>query len=109
MGANDLIRVRVSERVKSEWCDYASQSGISLSDFVRAACRVGALVGHDRMAAALRDLSSIRSDLHAASESLRRIAHDGTSRTSPDEVRESISKVHLAADAISTMIRGRQL
>src|ERR1700754_4505927 len=100
-----MIRLRVAERTKTEWREHARERGIGLSDFVRLACQLSALIGHDRLADGLSEITSMRRDLHALSAELRRLVQDKPNIAS-DEVRTTLARVHSAAEAVSTIIRG---
>ena len=100
---NSVVKLRVSERVKSEWREHANQNGIRLSDFVRTACRLSALVGHHRLTEGLSEIAGIRRDLHAIGADLRRIADDNP-HLPADEIRSALTRIYIAADAITNSI-----
>lgn len=104
MRADASIRIRVPKGLKAEWRDHAKQAGVHLSDLIRTACRLSVLLGHQRMAGSLGDISGMRRDLHAAGADLRRIAEDNP-HLSQDELRKVLARVHMVADAISAAIR----
>lgn len=103
MRADAIIRVRVPERLKADWCRHAERSGVPLSDLVRTACGLAVLLGHDRLTAVLSDFASVRRDLNALGADMRRIAEDNP-RTTPDELRAVLVRVHMATDAISAAL-----
>jgi hypothetical protein len=98
-----IVKLRVSERLKSEWFAYADQVGIPLSDLIRTACRLSILVGHSRLAAGLSDIADIRRDLHAIGAALRQIANDNP-KVGSDEVQSALASVHVATEAIAASI-----
>lgn len=105
MRADALLRIRISGQTKREWLALADQHGVRLSDFVRTACRLGAVLGHQRLAEGLADIASARRDLHVIADELRRIA-DG-SAASPDDLRAALKRVHATTDRLSVVLRGR--
>ncbi len=104
MRADALIRIRVSEATKGEWIAHADQHGVALSDFVRTACRLGALIGHTRLAEGLADIASARRDLHSVAAELRRIAHENP-QLGAEQIRCVLSQVHATTDVLSSAIR----
>jgi len=104
MRADALIRIRVADRIKREWSAHADAHGVRLSDFVRTACRLGSLIGYQRLADGLADIACARRDLHAIADELRRIAHDNP-QLSIEDIRGPLARVHATTDALSAVIR----
>jgi glycosyltransferase A (GT-A) superfamily protein (DUF2064 family) len=104
--ADAVIQIRVAEATKTEWCEHADQHGVALSDFIRTACRLGALIGYRRLADGLTDIASSRRDLHAVAEQLRHIAADNP-QLARDALRDALAQVHATTDVLSAIIRGK--
>jgi len=105
--ADAVIQIRVAETTKSEWFAHADRHGVALSDFIRSACRLGALVGYRRLADGLADIASARRDLHAVAEELRQIVADNP-QLAPDALQQTLAQVHATTNMLSAIIRGNR-